>query len=232
MIAAGQNFSQVEAGATEPARQDCRTCHQVHTTYTTDDWALETTAPVTMVVSGLTFDKGDSNLCANCHQARRYMANFVDKTDPTKYAATSRFNTHLSVQGDFLMGSGGFGVEGKPGAHYAMQENSCVACHMGDGANHLFEAQLATCQKCHTDAEDFNINDFETKIEEKLTELKAALVAAGLLNEDGSTVPGTYTEKQALALWNYNVIEEDASMGIHNPVYVMALIDASLEALK
>jgi hypothetical protein len=185
-----------------------------------------------MVVSGLTFDKGDSNLCVNCHQARRYMANFVDKTDPTKYAATSRFNSHLSVQGDFLMGSGGFGVEGKPGAHYAMQENSCVACHMGDGANHLFEAQLATCQKCHTDAEDFNINDFETRIEEKLAELKTALVAAGLLTEDGSTVAGSYTEKQALALWNYNVIEEDASMGIHNPVYVMALINASLEALK
>ncbi len=29
------------------------------------------------------------------------MANFVDKTDPTKYTSTSpRFNTHYSVQGE------------------------------------------------------------------------------------------------------------------------------------
>ena len=67
-IAAGQNFTQLEAGASEPARQDCRACHQIHTSYTGDDWALETTAPVAMVVSGATFDGGNGNLCVNCHQ--------------------------------------------------------------------------------------------------------------------------------------------------------------------
>jgi len=232
MIAAGQNFSQVEAGATEPARQDCRACHQVHTTYTGEDWALETTAPVTMVVSGLTFDKGNSNLCANCHQARRYMANFVDKTDATKYTLTNpRFNPHLSVQADFLMGSGGSGVEGKPGAHYAMLEDSCVACHLGEGNNHLFEAQLATCVACHSDAENLDVNGAVTKIEERMAELKAALQAAGLLDADGAAVPGTYTEAQATALWNYGAIEEDGSNGVHNPNYVNALLDAAFAAL-
>jgi hypothetical protein len=231
MIAAGQNFSQVEAGATEPARQDCRACHQVHTTYTGADWALETTAPVTMVVSGLTFDKGNSNLCANCHQARRYMANFVDKNDATKFAATIRFNPHLSPQADFLMGSGGSGVEGKPGAHYAMLEDSCVACHLGEGNNHLFEAQLATCQGCHTDAESLDVNGAVTKIEERMAELKAALQAAGLLDADGAPVPGSYDEKQATALWNYGAIEEDGSNGVHNPNYVNALLDAAFAAL-
>jgi hypothetical protein len=232
MIAAGQNFSQVEAGASEPARQDCRACHQVHTTYTGEDWALETTAPVTLVVSGLTFDKGNSNLCANCHQARRYITNFVDKTDATKYTATSpRFNPHLSVQADILLGSGGFGVEGKPGSHYAMQDDPCVACHLGEGKNHLFEAQLATCQKCHTDAENFDINGGVTKVEERMAELKAALQKAGLVDEEGAVIPGTWDEKQATALWNYGVIEEDASNGVHNPVYVNALLDAAFAAL-
>ena len=56
MIAAGQNFTQVEEGDANPTHQDCRTCHQIHTTYTSKDWALETTEPVTQVVSGLTFD--------------------------------------------------------------------------------------------------------------------------------------------------------------------------------
>jgi hypothetical protein len=81
-VAAGQNFSQVEIGDANPTHQDCRTCHQIHTTYTGADWALETDAPVVMVTSGATFDGGSGNLCANCHQARRYLAGFAAKDRP------------------------------------------------------------------------------------------------------------------------------------------------------
>jgi len=226
-------FDKVEEGDANPTHQDCRTCHQIHTTYTSADWALETNAPVTQVISGLTFDGGAGNLCANCHQARRYMASFVDKTDATKYTSSSpRFNTHLSVQGDVLMGSGGFGVEGKPGSHYSMVKDTCVGCHMGDGRNHKMEPQLSTCVTCHADATDYNVNGAVTKIEERIAELKAALTAKGLLDADGAVVPGTWDEKTATAIWNYEVIEEDASNGVHNPVYVNALLDAALEALK
>jgi hypothetical protein len=236
MIAAGQNFTQVEEGDANPTHQDCRTCHQIHTTYTSEDWALETSEPVTQVVSGLTFDGGSGNLCANCHQARRYMKDFVDQADATKFTSTSpRFNPHLSVQGDILLGSGGEGVEGKPGAHYSMVENTCVGCHMGTGDNHLMEPQLATCQECHADAENYDINGAQTAVEERLAELETALLSAGLLAqaEDGtvSVVPGTWDQAQATALWNYGVIHEDASRGVHNPNYVNALLDAAFEAL-
>jgi hypothetical protein len=160
------------------------------------------------------------------------MANFVDQTDATKYTSTSpRFNPHLSGQGDLLLGSGGFGVEGKPGAHYSMLDNSCVACHLGEGQNHLFQPQLATCQGCHADAESFDVNGAVTKIEERIAALKAALQAEGLLDEEGAVVPGTWDEATATALWNYGVIEEDASNGVHNPNYINALLDASFEAL-
>jgi hypothetical protein len=232
MVAAGQNFTEVEAGDANPTHQDCRTCHQIHTTYTGEDWALETTEPVTQVVSGLTFDGGAGNLCANCHQARRYMADFVDQADATKFTSTSpRFNPHLSVQGDILLGSGGEGVEGQPGSHYNMVENTCVGCHMGEGDNHLMEPQLATCQGCHADAESYDINGAQTAVEERLAELQAALTSAGLLDESGEVIPGTWEEGQAIALWNYETIHEDASRGVHNPNYVNALLDASFEAL-
>lgn len=232
MIAAGQNFTQVESGDTDPTHQDCRTCHQIHTTYTGADWALETDAPVAFVISGLTFEGGAGNLCANCHQARRYMANFVDKTDATKYTSTSiRFNPHLSVQGDILMGSGGFGVEGKPGAHYSMVENTCVGCHMGEAQVHTFEPQLATCQACHADTKNYDVNGAQTFVAEEMERLKTALQAASLLDENGVVIPGTWTEAQATALWNYGVIEEDASHGVHNPTYVKALLEASFAAL-
>lgn len=239
-IAAGKNFSAVEAAPAEPGRQDCYTCHQIHTTYTGEDWALRTTDAVTMVVNGATFDGGEGNLCVNCHQARRYMANFVDKTDPTKYAANIRFNTHLSPQADSLLGTVDaatvLGVEGKPGAHYNMVENTCVGCHFGDGANHSFEPQLSTCVKCHADATSYDVNGFQTAFEEKFLTLEEALVAKGLLtqNADGSfsSVPGTYDAQTAAALFTWGYIEEDGSMGVHNPNYFTALIDAALEALK
>ena len=32
MVAAGQNFTEVESGDANPTHQDCRTCHQIHTT--------------------------------------------------------------------------------------------------------------------------------------------------------------------------------------------------------
>ena len=117
-IAEGKNFTQVETGDANPTHQDCRTCHQIHVTYTSADWALETDAPVSMVTSGATFDGGSGNLCANCHQARRYMANFVNTADATKFAATARFNTHYSVQADTLMGlvdvAANLGVKASP----------------------------------------------------------------------------------------------------------------------
>ncbi|MEJ5223683.1 MAG: hypothetical protein WHV44_04445 [Anaerolineales bacterium] len=232
MIAEGKNFTQVESGNAAPTHQDCRTCHQVHVTYTSADWALETTAPVAFVTNKVTYDGGAGNLCANCHQARRNMDSFVDKNDATKFTSTSpRFNPHLSVQGDILMGVGGYGVEGKPGGHYTLVKDTCVACHMSEEKVHTFEPQLSNCVTCHADAKSTDVNGALTKIEERMAELKAELQKAGLLDAEGAVIPGTWTKEQALALWNYETIEEDGSRGAHNPNYVNALIDAAFAAL-
>jgi hypothetical protein len=247
-IAAGQNFSQIESGDANPTHQDCRTCHQIHTTYTKADFALETTAPVTTVTSGATFDGGNGNLCANCHQARRYMAGFPAKDAagtviPDKFTPTARFNTHYSVQVDTLMATvdvnAPLGVDGKPGAHYAMVENTCVGCHMGEGKNHRFLPEVAACVACHADATSTDINGAVTAFEEKVVQLHDALVAKGLLNDDGTNVlknadgsPVQLDPPLAAALFTYHLIEEDGSNSVHNPNYFNALVDASLEVLK
>ena len=191
-----------------------------------------------MVTSGATFDGGSGNLCANCHQARRYLASFADQTDPSKFALSARFNTHYSVQADVLLGAGDFGVEGRPGAHYSMVENTCVGCHMGESQAHGFEPQLAVCQSCHADAEDFNINGYLTDFEENYAKLEAALLAAGLINEDGATVarnadgsPVVVEAGPAQALFFYNLVHEDGSEGIHNPNYFNALMENALTAM-
>ena len=72
MVAASLTPDAVEDGDPNPTRQDCRACHAIHTTYTGEDWALETTAPVTLYAfPEATYDGGEGNLCANCHQPRR-----------------------------------------------------------------------------------------------------------------------------------------------------------------
>jgi hypothetical protein len=241
-VAAGVTFDKVESGDSNPTHQDCRTCHQIHTTYTSEDWALETNAPVTLVTSGATFDGGNGNLCANCHQARRYLASFADQTDPTKFAVSARFNTHYSVQADMLLGAGDFGVEGQPGPHYEMVDGTCVGCHMGEGQVHSFEPQLTACQGCHSEAENFDVNGWVTEFQGRVAELEAALLAQGLIaaNEDGtfSTVatnadgtPVVLEAGPAQALFIYNLVHEDGSEGVHNPGYFTALLDHALASL-
>jgi hypothetical protein len=241
-IAAGQNFSTYPKteGLVLPdaTPQDCRTCHTIHTTYTADDLGLRTTAPVAMVASGQTFDKGTGNLCVNCHQARRYMPNFASKDAngaaiAGQYDVTSRFNPHLSNQGDMLLGVGGGGtVTGSPSAHYTMATDSCVTCHLGSTDNHTFAPSVSTCQGCHADAENFDINGKVTEIEAKFDELTTALKDAGLLNDEGSPIAAkNVPEEKAFPLWVYGYIVEDGSMGIHNPKYTMELLDAALAAL-
>ena len=244
-MAAGTNFSNQEAAAVEPTRQDCYTCHNIHTTYTKDDFGLRTETAVELVVGKQTFDGGAGNLCVNCHQARRYMANFADKVDPTKFAPTSRFNTHYSAQVDVMLGivdvNAALGVDGKASVHMGV-EDTCVGCHMGASKNHTFkaEAQLATCVTCHADATSTDVNGFTTELADKVKLLEEALLAKGLIvaNDEGgySAVPQkeatALDAKTAGALFAYFLYEEDLSDGIHNPGYFTALIDAALEALK
>ncbi len=225
MVAAGLAPDTVEADL-DPTRQDCRACHQIHTTYTSADWGLETTSPVAFYAAeGVTFDGGMGNLCATCHQPRGV---FTPATDGNVEITSVRYGPHHGPQSSFLLGTGGALVEDKPGAHYTMVENTCVACHLGDGDSHTFTPQLATCVACHADAESFDINGLQTAVEEKMADLKAKLLAAGFIGEDDYVVVGVYTEAQANAIWNYRAVLEDKSMGVHNPSYTNALLDAAL----
>ena len=230
MVAAGQNPSEVEVGDLNPTRQDCRACHQVHTTYTGADWALETTEPVALYAfEGVTFDGGKGNLCANCHQPRRAIA----AEGGIVNWSSSHYGPHHGPQSAMLLGVGGAGeVEGAPSAHATMVADTCVSCHVDPAGGHTFEPFLAACTGCHADAENFDINGVQTAVEEKLTALHEALVAKGMLDEEGHSVPGEYPEAEANALWNYIYIaDEDKSLGAHNSAYTLALLDASLAAL-
>jgi hypothetical protein len=232
-IAAGLAPDQVEAGDPNPTRQDCRACHQIHTSYTSVDFDLETTDPVTLFTfEDVIFDGGKGNLCANCHQPRRTIA----AADPNgNIAVTStHWGPHHGAESSMLLGLGGAGdVVGFPSAHAMLVRNTCVTCHMGADRIHKFEPVLSACHECHPDLESFDRNGVQTEIQAMLNELEAILLVRGLLDEEGHPAVAELPEAEAIALWNWILIaHEDGSKGVHNPDYTKALLEASLAALQ
>jgi hypothetical protein len=232
-IAAGLTPDKVEAGDPNPTRQDCRACHQIHVSYTSADWALETTAQVKLFAfENVTYDGGKGNLCANCHQPR----STIGAADPNGMISvdSTHWGPHHGPQSAMLLGVGGAGdVTGRPSAHYALARDTCVTCHLGQNDNHTFEPLVSACQVCHSDVEDFDVHGVQTEVTELIAQVGDLLLAKGLIDEDGNPVVGEYPAAEAAALWNYIFIShEDKSLGVHNPGYTTALLNAAVEALQ
>ena len=117
-----------------------------------------------------------------------------------------------------------------------MVENTCVACHLGEGANHSFEPDVAACQGCHADIEDFDFSGLQSEVQGDLDVIGNALVAYGVLSDitvDGHPTVTEAPEGIATGLYNWIYIaHEDKSLGVHNPAYTKAMLAASKEALQ
>jgi hypothetical protein len=232
MIAAGLTPDQVETGDSAPTHQDCRTCHVIHTSYTSADWALTTTDPVVLYAfEDTTYDGGAGNLCGVCHQPRRQIAEA--DADGNIEVTSTHWGPHHGPQTAVLMGLGGAGeVEGSASGHYKLVENTCVACHVGEFDDHTFEPNIASCTECHEDLEDFDLNGLQTEVEAMMEELLEKLEAEDMYH-DGHPVVGFYSAEKAQAMWNYILLAvEDSSHGVHNPAYTKALLEASLAAFE
>jgi hypothetical protein len=104
---------------------DCFTCHTPHATGTFEP---RITAAYTLE-DGTVFDRGNANLCANCHHSRRDVNEFV--TDDV--TLSSHWGPHHSNQADMLIGANAYEY-----ADYSYTDswhaegvtNGCVACHM------------------------------------------------------------------------------------------------------
>jgi hypothetical protein len=148
---------------------------------------------------------------------------------------STRWGPHHGPQSAMLLGVGGAGnVDGSPAAHGKVVQDTCVTCHLYED-NHSFDPNVAACKQCHSDAENFDIGGVQTEVAGMLDELKTALAANGMIVsvDDDTPVVGDYPEAEAAALWNYIFIaHEDKSMGVHNPAYTIALLQASIDALK
>jgi hypothetical protein len=219
-----------------PQEIQCETCHDFHPSLDFENEpnsAIRQMADVTLMADPTVtvgYDNMEANLCMNCHQARRAPADDADAT--AMVYVSPHYGPHHGPQANTINGVNGYEFRmdlGTTGAHTSGAD--CVSCHMqeGDGTvgGHTWIPGEASCTACHSDGPP------DSDVEAKLTELGIALYTAGMIDADGHTIENvSYQADSVGALWNFLTLKEDASMGIHNPGYADALLDASIDALK
>jgi len=219
----------------------CQTCHDFHESLdfaNEPNHAIRTSDEVDLIAGGGPVGfaaNAESNLCMNCHQSRGPAPTDV-KAD-SSLEVPEHVGPHHAPQANFINGLVGyeFGVVlGVSGPHEA--QASCITCHMAETAadttgGHTWLPGIEACVGCHPGATDFDINGKVTEIEGLIEDLAAALTTAGMM-VDGEIVEDTMYEADSVgAVWNYILVEEDRSMGIHNPAYAEALLTNSIAAI-
>ena len=137
------NFaSQQVAAQQNPSPPGCFACHSPHSrgNFTRRDTMPVTIASYIANVPDAVFDYGNGNICVRCHQTR----SLSPIPDPSKTAPTdtiritsSRWYPHYGVQGQMLMGTGGFQFPGytyqgnsNHTTNQTLREEGCPECHM------------------------------------------------------------------------------------------------------
>lgn len=252
-VAAG-NYDDLAEAVANPTAINCRTCHEIHETYTTADWGLRSQDALTLNLTQTAYNAGKSNLCASCHQAR-WTEVIPDGTAPTAdYTGTIHkyWGPHHGTQSNVLTGEGGYSIYTGSDVHYTAVTDGCVSCHMFDAygaaaGGHTWSmsyeyhgsetANNDSCEGCHTanDIDGFDrisaTDNNQTAITALIATAKAALVTNGIMDATDHAVEGTYTNAEAGALWNYLIVIEDRSLGVHNPSFVKFLLETAIAAL-
>ena len=234
-----------------PSPVGCFACHEPHTNH---NFNLRTTAPVALEMFNATYDKGLSNLCANCHHARALSPAIAD----TVRITSSRWGPHHGPQADILNGTGAFQFAGaatyRNSPHRNLVTDGCPQCHMAtpfgtqSGGHTMNMAytfhgsavdNVAGCNNdaCHSGLTDFDYNGTQDSVETYLMALRSVLGTAGYLDTTTNLVrasssnPLILNRDQAGALYNFLLVEPDRSLGVHNTKYVLDALKASIAAL-
>jgi len=227
-------YDSVRVALVAAQRIQCTTCHSFHESLDFENEpnsALRTNTPVELAMydDGTKIDFEDnSNLCANCHQPRTA----APTSDGDDFMVTSKYyGPHHGPQATVLSHIGGYELgTGFPVGDNAHAASSCVGCHM-DESDHSFDPALAACNT--TDCHDGGIssvtdNSRQNTIKTLMTVLQGELKTAGLLDDTDHAVPGTYGIDSAGSLYNYLLIMDDRSNGIHSFPYVEKLLNNSI----
>ena len=232
----------------------CGVCHNLHS----DDnlHQIRTTIDVTLANGEKVRSGGLGKLCMNCHQSRRdadtYTAEYHDHYGP-HYApqADIYHGTGGYEYGETISSSD----------HEEYVADSCVRCHMETpisvalydavigsylAGEHTFNMKfgaienLSACTICHNSITTFNFTadgdyDGDGTTEGVQDEVTGLLEALALqlppTAENEVTVTEDYTVAELRAAYNYMIIKNDGSSGVHNLGYAVDLLQTSYRNL-
>ncbi len=239
-----------------PTPINCRTCHPIHESYTVNDYALRTKEAVALSVGEANYSYNNSNLCANCHQARP-ISPYPVSGGANITITNARYGPHYGPQANMLSGRGPFQIPGTQpylnSAHTTAVTNGCVTCHMSTATGiwaggHQMNVKYtntagATAYQytgcgasgCHSNVTAITtvLAQNRTEIQGLISQLKTRLLQKGLLNDqDLIPVPRTMTQMEAAAVMNYRFIAYDGSSGAHNYRLTRALLLNTLASLN
>jgi hypothetical protein len=130
-----------------------------------------------------------------------------------------------------------------------VNDGVCGTCHMGEAygeqaGGHTWKMSYeyhgsdrpntAGCEICHSNIDDFDYNDVQTDVAALLEELRVELVRIGIKREGDNWYAntGSWPADVAAAMVNYQMFGEDRSLGIHNPDFVIGVLEASVAKMK
>lgn len=136
------------------------------------------------------------------------------------------------------------GADGCLNCHYKSTTNFVVGGHSfnmrgamisEDGAEEVLNT--AACWACHEEPDDwedeFDWDGIQTEIHMLLAQLEGLLFDAGVIDASGHPISGqSVPQGTAGALWNYLMVEEDRSFGVHNPDYMVDLLESAIEHME
>lgn len=126
-----------------PSPPGCFACHSPHSRA---DFTLRKATPVSILsniagVPNAEFDYGKGNLCVQCHQTRSMTPKMPSAPGPTDTLTitSSRWYSHYGIQGQMLMGDGGYRFPGytytgnsNHQSNAVIKQEGCVTCHMAE----------------------------------------------------------------------------------------------------
>ncbi len=147
-----ENVTGEDYGGTNYNTIGCFTCHDPHES---ESFAVRTMTEVTLGNSS-TYNKGVSNLCANCHKSRRDVTTYVYDG----VSMSEHYGPHHGPQSDMLIGENAYEYSGYTylnSAHTSTTLEGCVDCHFDEAdryvlGGHTFKVTDEESGDEHTDA--------------------------------------------------------------------------------
>ncbi len=172
-----------------------------------------------------------AELCVTCHM----------NSDSAPNDKSERYPHPHQTQGNIYFGEGGYPLtEVRNSAHSNADEfpNACLECHQSEAqinpeipheyATHTFEPNIpSACVRCHGDSVVPQLANTQNEIQERLDALSIYFDEESPNFIDPESLSDEDFINYNRALFNFDMVDADGSLGVHNGRYVRALLDAA-----